>query len=397
MTAYRCAPNETKLYVEPQNTRLQLTLYDSASIAPLCAEVPYRILLENVQATNTYNTRVQLTLPLGMEVVSGTARLQYPRYSTPVTLPAPTLVSGTTYEWNLDKLNSTLAKGFKGISDTSKNKLLISFRARTNCDYSSGSFVRANAAAIIRCGDPVPSIPAISYPLDIKGVIRPYFTQVKQWADSIFPCEKPSNMRVRIVVLGPDTTSWNDKYQLLLPKGMVYDTSSLTAIRNGPTAVRRRDVNGATEVEWSLRGGIKPGDSMEFRFRFQTDGRFFSCGQADLYGQSVVKQEVVCVKDNSKCTINVITGKELSRPTLLKAQPQFLNMGISARQLSNDSEEIKLSYSIRNTGVRIAAGAPIVIRYHYDADASAGLSPGDPILGTDTLKSGLRRMRQPMS
>jgi hypothetical protein len=87
-------------------------------------------------------------------------------------------VSGTTYEWNLDKLNSALAKGFKGISDTSKNKLLIAFRARTNCDYSSGSFVRANAAAIIRCGDPVPSIPAISYPLDIQGVVRPYFTQV---------------------------------------------------------------------------------------------------------------------------------------------------------------------------------------------------------------------------
>lgn len=389
LTAYRCTPNQTKLFLEPQNTRLQLTLFDSASIAPLCAEVPYRILLENVQATSTYNTRVQLTLPLGMEVVAGTIRMQYPRYATPVSLTAPTLVSGTTYEWNLDKLNSTLAKGFKGTLDTARNKLLISFRARTNCDYSSGSFVRANAAAIIRCGDPVPSIPAISYPLDIKGVIRPYFTQVKQWADSIFPCEKPSNMRVRIVVLGPDTTSSNDKYQLLLPKGMVYDTSSLTAVRNGPTGVRRRDVNGATEVEWSLRGGIKPGDSMEFRFRFQTDGRFFSCGQTDLYGQSVVKQEVVCVKDNSRCTINVITGKELSKPTLLKAQPQFFNLGMSARQMSNDSEEVRLSYSIRNTGVRIAAGTPLIIRYHYDADASAGLSAGDPLLGTDTLRSGM--------
>lgn len=389
LSSYRCTPNQTTLYLEPQNTRLQLTLFDSASIAPLCADVPYRILLENVQGTNTFNTRVQVTLPVGMEVVSGTVKLQYPRYSSPVSLPAPTLVSGTTYEWNLDKLNSTLAKGFRGISDTSRNKLLISFRARTNCDYSSGSFVRANAAAIIRCGDPVPSIPAISYPLDIQGVVRPYFTQVKQWADSIFPCEKPSGMRVRIVVLGPDSTSSNDKYQLMLPKGMVYDTSSLVALRNGPTAMRRRDVNGATEVEWSLRGGIRPGDSMEFRFRFNTDGRFFSCGQADLYGQSVVKQEVVCVKDNSKCTINVITGKELSRPILLKAQPQFSNTGLTTRQFSNDSEEIKLSYTIRNTGVRLASGAPMIVRYHYDADASAGLSAGDPVLGTDTLRGGL--------
>jgi gliding motility-associated-like protein len=389
LTGYRCTPNATKLYLEPQNTRLQLTLFDSASIAPLCAEVPYRILLENVQGTNTFNTRVQVTLPLGMEVVSGSVRLQYPRNSSPVSLPAPVLVSGTTYEWNLDKLNSTLAKGFKGISDTSKNKLLISFRARTNCDYSSGSFVRANAAAIIRCGDPVPSIPAISYPLDIKGVVRPYFTQVKQWADSIFPCEKPSGMRVRIIVLGPDSTSRNDKYQLMLPKGMVYDTSSLVSLRNGPTAVRGRDVNGATEIEWSLRGGLLPGDSMEFRFRINTDGRFFSCGQADLYGQSVVKQEVVCVKDNSKCTINVITGKELSRPVLLKAQPQFSNAGITSRQISNDSEEIKLTYTIRNTGVRLATGVPVIVRYHYDANASAGLNAGDPLLGTDTLRGGL--------
>jgi len=389
-TDYKCSPNQTTLFLEPQNTRLQLTLTDSISIADLCAETPYRILLENVQATTAYSPKVQINLPVGMEVVPGSVSLKYPLKSSSTGIPTPKLLSGITYQWDLAALSSLLASGFKGTTDTSKNKLLISFRVRTTCDYASGSYIKVNATGQLRCGDPIPVIPVVSYPLDIKNAKRPYFTQVKMWSDSILPCEKPANMRVRVVVLGPDTTATEDQFQVLFPKGMLYDTASLKSIRNGPKRVSVKNVNGAQAVEWSLPSSIRPGDSMEFAFRYNTDGYYFGCGPFDLYGQSVVRQEVVCVKDNSKCKINVITGGTTIQPPLSKGQLSFSLGGISSRQVHNDSEQVQMNYGITNAGVRISAANPLIVRYHFDSDASGHLTSGDRLLGTDTFKQNIQ-------
>ncbi len=385
-TDYKCSPNETTLFLEPQNTRLQLALSDSITIADLCAETPYRILLENIQATTAYQPKIQINLPPGLEVVPGSVSLKYPMKSSWTGIPTPKLLSGITYQWDLAALSSLFASGFSGTTDTSKNKMLVSFRVRTTCDYASGSYLKVHASASLRCGDPVPVIPVVSYPLDIKNAVRPYFTQVRMWSDSILPCEKPGNMRVRVLVLGPDTTATEDKFQILFPKGMVYDTSSLNRIRNGPQKVNLRNINGAQEVEWSLPTSIKPGDSIEFSFRYQTDGSYFGCGPQDLYGQSVVRQEVVCVKDNSKCKINVITGSTNITPPLAKSQPGFVMRSISTQQFHNDSEQVQLHYDIQNLGVWSSANKPAVLRYHYDADGSGTVNAGDPLLGRDTLK-----------
>jgi len=389
-TDYKCSPNQTTLFLEPQNTRLQLSLSDSISIADLCAETPYRILMENVHATTAYSPKVQLNLPVGMEVVPGSVSLRYPLKSSATGIPTPKLLSGITYQWDLAALSSLFATGFKGTTDTSKNKLLISFRVRTTCDYASGSYLKVNASGQLRCGDPIPVIPVVSYPLDIKNAKRPYFTQVKLWSDSILPCEKPTNMRVRVVVLGPDTTATDDKFQVLFPKGMVYDTASLKLIRNGPKAVKVKNVNGAQALEWSLPSSIRPGDSMEFSFKYNTDGYFFGCGPFDMYGQSVVRQEVVCVKDNSKCKINVITGSTTIQPALSKGQMNFVFGSISSKQIQNDSELVQMNYRIANAGVRVSQSNPLIIRYHFDADGSGNLTSGDHLLGTDTFKQNLQ-------
>ncbi|MBU6324974.1 MAG: PKD domain-containing protein, partial [Bacteroidetes bacterium] len=213
---------------------------------------------------------------------------------------------------------------------------------------------------------------------------------VKLWSDSILPCEKPANMRVRVVVLGPDTTATEDKFQVLFPKGMLYDTASLKNIRNGPKSVSIKNVNGAQAVEWSLPSSVRPGDSIEFAFKYNTDGYYFGCGPFDLYGQSVVRQEVVCVKDNSKCKINVITGSTNIQPPLSKGQLSFSLGSISSKQIHNDSELVQMNYRITNSGVRISPSNPLIVRYHFDSDASGNLTPGDRLLGADTFTRSLQ-------
>ncbi|MBL7900900.1 MAG: PKD domain-containing protein [Bacteroidia bacterium] len=384
--SYSCTPQRTTLFLEPQNTRLQLTLKDSAAVLDLCAGNKMSLLVENIQSVATFNNRIQITLPIGMDIVSGSAGFKYPVSASQTALPNPVLISGTTWEWDLGKYNAAIAKGFIGTIDTSKNKLFLVFRVKTNCDYASGSFISARAVANIRCGDAVPAIPAFSNPLDIKGVTRPYYTLVKAWTDSLLPCQKPSYFRARVVILGPAKTGIKDRVEILVPAGVTYDTSYWNPIRNAPSkdSIEKKNINGATLLSWKIPAGIIPGDSLEFEIRVQSTGSKLTCGPADVLTRAVVVQPVVCISTGIPCDIKVITGSTLNNPIVDKGLLSVLNPGITARLLNKDTEEVVLKYLVKNTGKYMNASSPLVFRYHYDANTNGKWDAGEALLGTDT-------------
>lgn len=392
-SSYPCTTERTPLYLEPQNTQFQLTLTDSADKGDLCTTTPYTILLENVGATTAYNNKIQITLPIGMEVVPGQSKYKYPLSGSFVSAGLPKLVSGTTYEWDLSALNSTIQKGFVGVNDVAKNKVLLSFRVSTSCDYSSGNFIRASASANIRCGDPVQVYPTVSNPYNIAGVIRPYYSLLKCIADSILPCEKPGKVKVKILILGPDTTGIEDKFQVVLPKGFTYDSTLYSSIHNGPVKNKpaSRDINGSTELEWNLPHGIKPADSLEFTFGYSADNRYVNCGNSDIYCQSVVKQEVTCVSSKSKCKINVVTGNQLLKPWVDKGSPVFSKAVVVMDSFNNTHEFIKATVTIKNNGKNILKGTPTAISFFFDKNRSGTVDKADIKLYSDTFYNALKK------
>ncbi|MDI1235123.1 MAG: PKD domain-containing protein [bacterium] len=393
LNTYTCSPEKTVLYLEPQNTQFQVSISDSITTADLCAQSPYYYLLENIGATNAYNTKAQLTLPVGMQVVSGKSYVKHPSNGTWAALPAPKLASGTTYEWDLSTLVSSLAQGFKGITDITRNKIEIKFYVKTDCYYSSGNYIRAGAAANIKCGDKVLVFPAISNPLNITGVTKPYYSLLKVSADTIFPCEKASKVRVKIINLGPSKTGIEDKYQAILLSGMNYDSTLYTAIRNAPnnSLTKTRNINGATEVEFSLNSGISPGDSIEFEMGYTSDNRLLSCGTADFYSQAAVKQEVICVADNSKCKINVVTGNLLLRIPVVKGELSVSNIKTSLQSMSADSETLNVSYVLKNIGQNIVASKTTKLAFYYDKNNSGTVDPGDFLVKNYSINNAIKK------
>ena len=393
LASYNCFKERIALYIEPQNTQFQTTLLDSVKTSDLCANNPYTFLLENTGATPGYNTRAQINLPIGMSIVPGSCYMRYPFKGSKVNIPLPSLKSGTLYEWNLPALNTTIANGLKGVSDTSKNKVVIFFRVKTNCDYSSGNYIRASASGNIKCGDPILSYPSISNPLNIKGVVRPYYTLLKTSSDTIFPCEKPSNYSVKIINLGPSKTGIEDKYQMVLLPGMTYDSAQFQGIYNAPNnaLTKKRNINGATEVEFSLPSDIQPGDSIEFKFKYSADGKQLNCGTADLYSQAAVKQEVTCVADNSKCKINVVTGNQLLKVPVLKSSLSFYGLSAQLQSIGSDSETIALQYFVKNTGSPLKSSKPVLVKYVYDQNSSGTADAKDKVAYADTLRLNLAK------
>lgn len=389
--SYSCKPLRTALLIEPQNTRLQLTLTDSISVVKLCANNKFTLLMENVQAVTAYKTKVQLTLPIGVEMVPGSTLLKYPLNSSNQSLADPVLLTGTTYEWDLAKLNSTVNAGFKGTTDTAKNKLLITFRVKTNCDYASGSFLRARATANIKCGDPVTVIPAFSNPIDIFGVTRPYYTLMRLWSDTLKVCEKSSNVKARVIFLGPGNSGKNDRVEFFLPSGITRDSNYFVDVRNAPNkdSFYVKDYNGAKLYSWLLPKNIVPGDSIEFDLKVKGDSKSAFCGTYDLLGRSVVVQPIVCITTNQPCDIKVITGGELISPVINKASLSLISPNISSKLIAGDSERIVLNYRVKNNASPNGKVAPIVVKYYYDKDQNGSFNLGDVYLGKDSVNVNL--------
>lgn len=385
-----CKTDKVKLYIEPQNTRLQLTLKDSTSTADLCSGFPFQILVENIQNVTAYKGKIRLALPIGLEF-EGTCKMKYPLKSNFVNIAAPKLMSGTTYEWDLAQLSTQLAKGLKGTEDTSKNKILFSIRLKTTCDYTSGSFFKADAKANINCGDEVPTIPAFSDPLEIKGVIRPYYSEVKIKSDSLLPCIRNSRFQSKIIILGPVSTGNNDRFEVLVPKGYAYNKKNFTAIRNAPNpdSFQSKKVNGATLVSWKIKSNVQPGDSIEFVYELAPDGEKIACDKADMMHQAVVSQKAYCVSTKQFCDIKVLTGGELITTPISKSTLRFETPQIQTKLLGADSEQIVLRYFIKNTGDRITQKAPVYVHYFFDADKNGKFDAGELLLKRDSLSFNL--------
>lgn len=387
-----CPVLSTRLFLEPLNTRLNLTLKDSLNSFDLCYPNRMTLTIDNVQSVTAQQLRARITLPIGMEMIPGNNRIRYPHKTAAVSLGNPVLLTGTTYEWDLSKL-AALSSGLPGTGDTNRNKVVITFRVKTNCDYASGSFINARALSNIRCGDPVPANTAYTNPLEIKGITRPYFTQVKSWTDSILPCEKPAITKIRFLVLGPVATGNDDWVELLLPPGISRDSAYFLGVRNAPNkdSLVLRNFNGATLLSWKIPPGVQPGDSTEFNLRLFSVSSATTCGPADLLFRTVVSKQMECVPENKICNIKVITGSVIGQPYTDKSSLQIISGGAATRLVKGDTEQISINYSIKNTGRFTSSALPIVVRYHFDNDGNGKWSPGDLRLGTDTLRKSLKK------
>jgi gliding motility-associated-like protein/uncharacterized repeat protein (TIGR01451 family) len=391
LTSYSCQKKTFALHVEPKNTDVQLQLADSSGTVSLCATIPFSARMVNVQYSSAFNVKLQVTLPTGTSFVTGVSKLTYPLSASPRTLPEPTLVSGNTYQWNISNFDFTIGQqGLKGVGDTSRNKLLVQYRIKTDCNYSSGSYSRVRPVAQIKCGDPVNSFATASQPIRIAGVVEPYYTIVTTAYDTIRPCSTPSKVRVKILNVGLDTTGNEDHLLVLLPPGLVYVDGSFNAVANAPqtSAPVVTNLNGQSQLDWKLTSGFGIGDSMVFEYYIKAVSSSLTCNTADIQTQSVVKQSIMCVSDSSNCLINVITGYDFQQVPVKRGNISFTQFSGSATPLGNSKEQVNLSLSFKNTGGVVDTNHAVYLRYYYDKDSNNVLSSNDVLLETDTIAGG---------
>jgi gliding motility-associated-like protein len=358
----------------------------------LCDTASYTVEGVNIQLGTAYDLKLRIVLPLGVFVIPGSVVMSYPPGSPFVSIPDPTFISGTTYEWDLSALNATLGTdGLKGILQNLLNTVAIRFGVRTNCFYTSGSLIAFNFNGRSACGLYTGQEVTLSSQLGITGADVPYETKVDLISTYISPCVNSTAMTVNIVNNGPLATGPSDSVVVVFPPAISYINGSYTGIINAPPNVtfRTYNLNNRQYVQWKLPQGIAAGDSIRFSFEFDADPFSLDCNIQDFEAYTISNKNLLCVLNNLQCGINVRTGDTILPMYVYKANLSFTNITADAVQNGITGERLSIELDILNIGENIVQGNNTIIGFYRDVDGNGVLSLGDILLRRDTITDAI--------
>jgi len=397
LASYPCASDRIRLTLSPQIPTLIANITSPSGTVDLCDTATYIVEGVNIQLGTAYNLKLRVILPPGVIITPGSSAISYPNNAAYTAIPNPTLISGTTYEWDLSALNATLGTdGLKGILQTTLNSVKIRFRVRTDCDYTSGSLIGFNFNGRSACGLYTGQEISLSSQLAVTGADKPYDAEVSLSSTYISPCLSSTPIEVTVKNNGPNSTSNLDSIVVVLPRHATYVTGSFSGIHNAPNAnaFNQYSLNNLQHVSWQLPSGVVAGDSIKFSVLFDMIADSLICGIENIEAYTVSAKNLLCIQNNQSCGIKVRTGDTILPIYVYKASLEFTALNATAYPSGNNAEDLQVTGSLYNFGETIVQGKGLVIKYYRDTDGNNVLSVPDVLLHTDTVYDAITTATQ---
>lgn len=383
-----CTSASIKLKLIPQQPLLNTLVYQTTNNSSLCDTAELLIEGVNMQLGTTYNLKLQVKLPPGVNYVINSTTLKYPVNSNFAAFANPQLNNGV-YEWNISQLNSLIQNdGIKGVLDTLKNKIQLKFKVVTDCNYTNGAVVEANyfgnSACNLATGNNVFFSSNFANSFDTSS----YVTTVQVAGNYITSCGNPNNIKVSILNNGPQSFGNNDSISIIIPSGITYLNNSFSAIHNAPVIGNPvlGNQNGFNVISWKLPAGITIGDSTVFSFQITGNPDSLNCRVYPLFAQTSMQKEFFCTTTNSSCSSRKITGRD----TLwLYSYKSFITIqNVSGYTLPGNNGEVAIvTTQLFNFGDSIIPPNNFTISFYSDNDANGQLSQGDVLLHHEIINS----------
>jgi len=380
----RCISNYRTLAYTPKTTLLESSINSQDSVIDLCAFNTFSISVRNLAKPRAYDLTIDLFLRDGM-ILKDTAYVFIPGSSDSVRLLNPTDMGGGQYRWDISQYSAFLdTNGLAGVTSNDVNEYTLKFQLSTDCDFVSSTYFLARPGGKLRCGKEVLTSFSASKTMDIKGIVKPYFSHLKFEKKPIDICNYDGDSRMSFINLGPDTTGVNDYIQLLLPKGIYLDTTYMVGERNTPLSKPTIRHGVRYTGLWKIPNGVGTGDSVVFKYRTYVNPAELDCGTTQIVAQSVVAQPALCVKDSTICDIDVSTSSDLLLDSVKKGIYQLTLIDAISKP-KNSAEEVNLTYSIGNTGSIKEAGILMQVKVVADTNGNGKFDVGEPIVARDSI------------
>ncbi|MBC8343233.1 MAG: PKD domain-containing protein, partial [Bacteroidetes bacterium] len=378
-----CASDSTSLYLEPLLANLVLQVYTPADSAYLCDTINYTVNVSNSQRGNAYNTKLQLQILQGLDIIAGSSLFKYPSASSYRSVSNPVYKGNGIYEWDIENLDTMINNnGLFGTEDTSLNSFAIKFKLISNCNYISGSRFAIITFADNACGSQTNASITTSANTRIFGASEPYIATINVATDTIMICSGTEKIKVQFTNLGPDSTGHVDHLLLQLPLGVNYHSGSTTKLYKADSLKEPqiRNISGFTELDWTIPAGQQSNSLMEFEFSVYQDN-VMSCSKYPFMFQSVVLDSLLCLASNDTCEFRSGTGIKTDSIILLKPDLNITSFEANSYILYPDSEKVYLKLSIQNNGLKIPATDTTWISFYHDTDHDNLLSANDSFFG----------------
>lgn len=386
--SYPCTLQKITLKETPLIPALDLNVTGPPTNIQLCDTANYVVEGINIQSGTFYNVLLTTILPPGVIIVPGSSKLSYPLNSAYTAISDPVLITGSDWQWNLSAINNIIdTSGLKGFQDSPLNSFKVSFKAITNCSFTSGSIIGFNLKGNAACGLVV-SRTIVSPQLIITGASQPYTTAIVLSTSYISPCAASSTMKVAAINMGTTSFGTTDSIAIVLPEGVSYQ-SSFAGIHNAPSNPTpvQSIFNNQIILKWNMPSGVQLGDSMVFTFNYSGSPADISCGISYFQAKTLSIANVVCTSTGSACNIDVITGSDTLPVFTYKGYLSLSNSTAYSISHPPIGEIATIGFTINNTGQNVFATNNTIISYYSDSNGNGIYNIGDVFIVNDTLNA----------
>ena len=387
ITASVCNYQTSYLKYEPVNTRLDATLTSLPEDIDLCAPKEYKVQINNTGSPKVYDPYLDIELRPGM-VLSDTAWLFIDGRTDSILVNNFSSLGADVYRWDFSNRDAGLDQsGINGATSSSGFKMTVKFWLTTDCNFTSATSFLMRPGGYLKCGNQVNAPYLLSDPINIKGIVKPYFSAIDLHINPLTACTYQDSTYAKFINLGPNKTGLTDRYILGVPAGFLVDTTYIDNGHNAPTTRPSLDASSGKNIySWPIPANIAPGDSCVFQIKTFLDNAALTCGTKQIYAQAVVTSSALCVSDSLYCDINVATSA-LQRADSLIKEVYDLDFVKATSTPSGANETVNLDYVVTSKGLDKPQSTELYCQIIHDANQNGSVDSGESIIATDTITS----------
>ncbi|MBK8924229.1 MAG: gliding motility-associated C-terminal domain-containing protein [Saprospirales bacterium] len=368
-----CAQDTLVLLFQPLNPEIELELKDFPVNVPLCDTSDYFILeLSNADFGHAYEPVVNIELPAGLQLLSGSCQMAYPVDSAFIDIPDPIPAGNNLLEWNLAGLLE--ANSLPGAFQLTKNALQIRFKVIAACGVVSYAQLIFGARAEWSCGRPTNTLRKASDPILVEGLAPTYTLQViiaEQGTAGLSPCATERTIAVTLFTTGPALSG--DSIYALLPPGFSYVSGSYQPGVHAPAGQPALSPAG---LRWPMPAGLSAGSVITFTFAVTTPAAP-ACEAAVLRMQARQQTVAYCPAIQADCKVYVITGENS-----YQFPPPAAGVALTGATLSIQPDG-KVNYTVTVANSNALAPFEIdILQFFYDVNLNGKHDAGDELLYT---------------
>ncbi|MGK0364422.1 MAG: gliding motility-associated-like protein [Saprospiraceae bacterium] len=251
------------------------------------------------------NPNLEIILPNGFTIEPGTTEISYPMGAAFMPVGDPDVSTTNLAEWQINDLIPSIADNcLPGVTATPENGFTLRFKARTDCDFPSGSRLRFFTIGEQNCSEESNTSSELSEKIFITGADAPYTTSFNSPTQNLtIGCEDTETILVSFNASAG--TLPGDSIYIFLPTGLQYAAGSYQAVNNASTT--EPEIN-STSNGILLLSEIPEGEN-QIIFQFDVTGlSALTCEAKFINIQTLSHANALCLTNNESCTVPVVTG-----------------------------------------------------------------------------------------